>query len=243
MISSGKKLLFSTLLATSALFAQTELSNSQLKDLGELNIFKKSGITITKGIDADSVYILNIKAQNAVDTIYLTKDKKYLISGEVLATETGMPLSMPVDVSILKGKEAFTFGKGSDEYILFTDPECPYCRKFESYFPQIEDKVKIRVFYYPLDFHKNAYDLSMFIMSQKTYEDKVKTMLNVTAKDEVYKNRKYDSKTEENLKKKLDENIELAFEMGVQGTPAMFDMQGNKIVWVDILKKYGIEVR
>lgn len=83
----------------------------------------------------------------------------------------------------------------------------------------------------------------MFIMSQKTYEDKVKTMLNVTAKDEVYKNRKYDSKTEENLKKKLDENIELAFEMGVQGTPAMFDMQGNKIVWVDILKKYGIEVR
>ncbi len=243
MFNNTKKLVIGSTLLASTLFAQSELSKSDIKKMEELNIFKKSGISITKGIDADSLYILNIKAQNAVDTIYLSKDKKYLISGDVLDVNNGMPLSMPVDVSILKGKEAFTFGTGSDEYILFTDPECPYCRKFESYFPQIEDKVKIRVFYYPLDFHKNAYDLSLYVMSQKTPQDKVNAMLNVTAKDDKFKNHKFKAGEKEKLTKKLDENIELALQMGVQGTPAMFDPKGNKIVWVNILKKYGIDVR
>jgi thiol:disulfide interchange protein DsbC len=233
MLKNTKKLIIASSLITS----------SQIKQMENLNIFKKSGISITKGLDADSVYILNIKAQNAVDTVYLTKDKKYLISGDVLDANNGMPLTMPVDVSILKGKEAFTFGTGSDEYILFTDPECPYCRKFESYFPQIEDKVKIRVFYYPLDFHKNAYDLSLFIMAQENAKDRLNAMLNVTAKDEEFKNHKFKSGQKEKLSKKLDENIELALQMGVQGTPAMFDLKGNKIVWVNILRKYGINVR
>jgi thiol:disulfide interchange protein DsbC len=243
MLKNTKKLIIASSLITSSLLAQTELSDSQIKQMENLNIFKKSGISITKGLDADSVYILNIKAQNAVDTVYLTKDKKYLISGDVLDANNGMPLTMPVDVSILKGKEAFTFGTGSDEYILFTDPECPYCRKFESYFPQIEDKVKIRVFYYPLDFHKNAYDLSLFIMAQENAKDRLNAMLNVTAKDEEFKNHKFKSGQKEKLSKKLDENIELALQMGVQGTPAMFDLKGNKIVWVNILRKYGINVR
>ncbi|GGD45872.1 hypothetical protein GCM10012288_20220 [Malaciobacter pacificus] len=243
MLKNTKKLIIASSLITSSLLAQTELSDSQIKQMENLNIFKKSGISITKGLDADSVYILNIKAQNAVDTVYLTKDKKYLISGDVLDVNNGMPLTMPVDVSILKGKEAFTFGTGSDEYILFTDPECPYCRKFESYFPQIEDKVKIRVFYYPLDFHKNAYDLSLFIMAQENAKDRLNAMLNVTAKDEEFKNHKFKPAQKEKLSKKLDENIELALQMGVQGTPAMFDLKGNKIVWVNILRKYGINVR
>ena len=243
MLKNTKKLIIASSLITSSLLAQTELSDSQIKQMENLNIFKKSGISITKGLDANSVYILNIKAQNAVDTVYLTKDKKYLISGDVLDANNGMPLTMPVDVSILKGKEAFTFGTGSDEYILFTDPECPYCRKFESYFPQIEDKVKIRVFYYPLDFHKNAYDLSLFIMAQENAKDRLNAMLNVTAKDEEFKNHKFKSGQKEKLSKKLDENIELALQMGVQGTPAMFDLKGNKIVWVNILRKYGINVR
>lgn len=243
MFNNTKKLTMASSLIASSLFAQTELSNAQIKQMEELDILKRNNISITKAVDANSIYILNIQSKNAVDTIYLTKDKKYLISGDVLDVKTSAQLTMPVDVSILKGKEAFTFGTGSDEYILFTDPECPYCRKFESYFPQIEDKVKIRVFYYPLDFHKNAYDLSLFIMSQKNEKDRLNAILNVTAKDDVFKNHKFEAGEKEKLSKKLDENIQLALQMGVQATPSMFDLKGNKIVWVNILEKYGITVR
>ena len=205
---------------------------------------KRSEISLTKGLDAGSLFILNIKAKNnAIDTIYLTKDKKYLISGDVLDANNGMPLDMPVDMNLLKGKEAFTFGKGKDEYVLFTDPECPYCKNFESYFKQIEDKVKIRIFYYPLDFHKNAYDLSLFIMSQKTLEDKINTMITTSATDEKFINRKISDSKKQELEKKLNEQIELAYTLGVQGTPAMFDKDGNKVIWVKLLQDLGINVK
>lgn len=243
MIKKINKFVFASLLLSSSAFAQNELSNSQIKDLEKIDILQKSNITVTKAIDAGSLYILNIKAQNAMDTVYLTKDKKYLISGDVLSTSNGMPLDMPVDMNILKGKEAFTFGKGDTEYVLFTDPECPYCRKFESYFPQIEDKVKIKIFYYPLDFHKNAKDLSVYILSQKTTEDKIKAMLTTNANDPSFINRKISDKQKEELEKKIDEHLNLAFELGVKGTPALFDKDGNKVIWVKLLQDLGITVK
>ncbi len=98
---------------------------------------------------------------------FLTKDKNYLISGVVVDVKTGSQISAPVDLSNLKNKEALIYGNGKDEYVLFTDPECSYCKKFESYFPLLKDKVKIKIFFFPLDFHENAKDLSFYIMGQK----------------------------------------------------------------------------
>lgn len=238
------KILLSSLVLVSSTFASNELSTKQLQELEKLEILKRSQISVTKGIDADSLYILNIKAKNnMVDTIYLTKDKKYLISGDVLDVNNGNVLDMPIDMNILKLKEAFTFGNGKDEYVLFTDPECPYCKKFESYFKQIEDKVKIKVFFYPLDFHKNAYDLSLYIMSQKTTQEKIDTMLKLTLEDEGFKNSKIPDDLKTQLENKLNEQIKIAQSIGVQGTPAMFDKDGNKVVWVKLLQDLGITVK
>ncbi len=232
-----KKLILSSSIIATSLLASSELTQKQLKEFEELELLKNLNVKVEKGLDADSLYILDVKIRNSMDTIYITKDKKYLISGDVINTQSGKSLEMPLDMSILEGKETLNFGTGKDEYILFTDPECPYCKKFESYFPQIKDKVNIKVFYYPLSHHTKAYDISLNIMAQKTNADKIDAMLNKNYKSKINK------KDKKELQEKLDEQIQLANKLGVRGTPNVFDKEGNKVSWVNILSKYGIELK
>jgi len=226
--------------------AATPLSKEKIKELQSLTLFKNAQITIDRGFDAQDVYLLNISVRDQAHKIYLTKNKKFLIQGEMVDTTTGMPLTipdMPVDIKPIIGKEAMVFGKGSDEYVLFTDPECPYCKKFESYFKQIEDKVKIRVFFYPLPYHKNAKDLSLYIMSKKGYENQTKAMLETTKDTKEFKNRKFKDDELKMLNEKLEEQMAIATKLRVSGTPSVFTINGEKVSWVKILQKHGIEVK
>ncbi|CAI8213618.1 MAG: putative thiol:disulfide interchange protein DsbC [Arcobacter lacus] len=243
------KILSKSLLTVSAMTlmlnaSSTLISQDKIEEIKELELFKRANIDIVNGHDLDSLYYLNIKVQGNPNTVYLTKDKKYLVSGEVINTTSGKKLTAPVDLSILEeGKEALTFGKGSQELVLFTDPECPYCKKFESYFKQIEDKVKIKIFFFPLDFHKNARDLSAYVMSKDTNEDKVKAMLNTTKDSENFKNRNIPAEKLNELYSSIDEQIKLGVQLGVQGTPALFDKDGNSVSWTELLASHGIQVK
>lgn len=242
MIQTAKKLLLA-LAVTTSLNAATELSKNEIKQIEELELFKRAQISVVKAYDMGNLYALNIKVQGNSDEVFLTKDKKSLITGEVINTQTGAKVSAPADVSNLEGKEAFTYGSGKDEYYLFTDPECPYCKKFESYFPQIEKNVKIKVFYYPLDFHKNAKDMSIYIMSKKTKAEKIDAMMNLDLQSDAYKNRKYSKEELAKLEAKLAEQMSIAQNLGVQGTPAVFDKEGNKVSWPNMLQGYGVNLQ
>lgn len=240
MIQMAKKLLLALLIGTS-LNAATQLSQSEIKQIEELELFKRVPITVNKAYDLKDFYLLKVIIQGSPDEVYLTKDKRHLIAGDVIDTKTGTKVEAPADVSGLIGKEILTYGSGEDEYFLFTDPECPYCKKFESYFPQIEKNVKIRVFYYPLDFHVNAKDMSIYVMSKKTNAEKIDAMLNVTIDDEGYKNRKYSKEQLAELEASLEAQIAIAQELDVRGTPAVFDKKGNKVSWPNMLTKYNVK--
>ncbi|MGB5792481.1 thioredoxin fold domain-containing protein [Poseidonibacter sp.] len=242
MFKMAKKILLALALITS-LNANEELSKNEIKQIEQLELFQRANIKVSKAYDVGSLYLLDIVVQGNNDQVFLTKDKKNLIPGDVINTATGEKVAIPADVASIRGKEAFVFGSGTDEYFLFTDPECPYCKKFEAYFPQIEKNVKIRVFFYPLSFHKNAKDLSIYVMSKKTKAEKIKTMLSVDVNNESYKNRKYAKGEYEKLEKELAEQMDVASNLKVQGTPAVFDKDGKKVVWVNLLAKYGIQVK
>ncbi len=237
------KTIFVALALVSFANAATKISDKEIKEMESLKLFQGAQVKIKQGYDAGSLYMLNVTVRGKSDQVFLSKDKKYLIAGDVISTENGRPLEVPVDLAPTLGKEAFTFGKGKDEYVLFTDPECPYCKQFESYFHQIEDKVKIRVFFYPLDFHKDAKDISVFIMSQKSYEDKVKAMTTTTASSKEFINRKIDKAELEKLEKHLAEQMVVAGRLGVRGTPSVFDKNGNKVSWAEMLQSYGVVVK
>lgn len=242
MFKIVNKALLTLSVLTLGLNAQA-LNQDKIDEFKELELFKRANIDIVNGHDLGSLYYLNINVQGNPNVIYLTKDSKYLISGDVINTENGKKLTAPVDLSNTIGKEALVYGTGPKEFVLFTDPECPYCKKFESYFTQIEDKVKIKVFFYPLDFHKNAKDLSAYIMSKDTNEAKIEAMLNTTKDSQDYLNRDISSDKLNELYSLIDEQTKLGLELGVQGTPALFDKDGNAVSWIELLANFGIEVK
>lgn len=236
------KSIFIALVLVSFANAATKISDKEIKEIEALSLFQGAQVQVTQGYDAGSVYVLNVLVRGNADRIFLTKDKKYLISGDVISTTDGKPLDVPVDLSATVGKEAFTFGKGKDEYILFTNPMCKYCKKFESYFSEIEDKVKIKVFFFPFSENDDAKNLSLFIMSQKSYEDKVKVMTSVTPSSPEFVNRKIDEKELAKLTTHLEAQIEVASKLGIRGTPSVFDTKGNKVSWAEMLHNYGVTV-
>lgn len=244
MFDFTKKVIISSVILSSCLnAAMKEVSKNEIAQMEQLELFKKAQIKITKAFDAGSIYILNINIQGNPDEIYLTKDKKLILSGDVINVNNGMKISAPVDLTGIIGKEAFVYGNGKEEYVLFTDPECPYCKKFESYLPQIKDKVKIRVFYYPLESHENAKDLSLYVMNKKTTNEKIDAMFDASENLDKVKNTKYTKDELQKLEKHLNEQIEIGMNLGVQGTPTIFDKEGNSVVWVSLLEKFGIQVK
>lgn len=237
------KALFMVLILSSSLAAMKpkEVNSSELKEIKSLNILHKANLKVSNAYDMGSVFVLDASFQGKPQELFLTKDKKVLIAGNVMDANTGEGISLPLDVSITKGKEAFTFGSGDDEYILFTDLECPYCKKFEAFFPQLEKHVKIRVFLYPLSFHENARDLSIYVMSQKTLPKMIETFLTVDSDSKAFINRKIDKKEEAKLQIRLQDQMQIAQKLNVAGTPTLIDKNGKKIVWVKLLEKYNIE--
>ena len=244
MFDFTRKVIVSSLLLAGSLSADyKEVSKVEIAQMEQLELFKKAQITITKAYDAGSLYILNISVQGNPDEIYLTKDKKLVLAGDVIDASSGMKVSSPADVAAIRGKEAFVYGTGTEEYFLFTDPECKYCKMLESYLPKIQDKVKIKIFYYPLDSHQNAKDLSLYIMDKKTTSEKIDAMFDAADNLDKVKNAKYTQVQLSKLEKQLEEQIQIGTKLNVQGTPTIFDKDGKNIVWVNLLEKFGIEVK
>lgn len=237
-----KSLVLTSILSLS-LFASSELSKKEIGEIEKIPILAGSGIQVLKAYKDGNFILIRANVQGNVQELVLTADKANLIAGKVYNTTTGEELAIPNDVSILKGKESVTYGTGKDIYYLFTDPECPYCKKFESYFPQIEKDVQIKVFFFPLSFHKNAVALTHSILSKKTNEQKAKTMLNISVNSDEFKNQNFTQAQKDAFNKQIDENMKLGDELGVRGTPALFDINGKSLSWVNVLQKYGVQVK
>lgn len=243
MFNITKKLSLALLLATSVYGLDLkELPNKDIQKFQNLPILKNANASILKAYDMGSLYIIKTSLGGKVQDIFLTKDTKHLIAGNVLDSNTGERVSLPTDISATLGKEAFTYGSGKDEYILFTDPECPYCKRFESYFPQIEKNVKIRIFFFPLNFHKNAKDISLYVMSQKTKEARESAFFNTTASSKEFKERNIPATELKKLETKLQEQLAIARDLGVRGTPTIYNKDGYKVQWPDLLRKYGVQL-
>mgnify|MGYP001770768161 FL=1 len=235
-------LVFSFLSVLNA-YEPKEVTKEEIKQINNLNLLQKADIKVSKAFDMGSIYILDSIIQGKPQELFLTKDKKVLIAGNVMDVNSGDAITLPVDLSNTIGKEALTYGSGKDEYILFTDPECPYCKKLESFFPKLEKHVKIRVFFFPLSFHNNARDLSIYFMSKNTNEEKIKAMLNTNADSKEFKNRKISKDQLAKLEKSLEEQMIIAQKLNIRGTPTLFNKDGKKIVWVELLKKYNIDLQ
>ena len=101
-------------------------------------------------------------------------DLSLLISGNVIDLTTNKSLVADIkarnprriDLAKLNLADAIHFGHGSKRLIVFSDPDCPYCRSLQPEIDKLHD-VEVFVFPFPLaGLHPGARDVAAAIWCQ-----------------------------------------------------------------------------
>jgi thiol:disulfide interchange protein DsbC len=145
---------------------------------------KVKGMQVVKNLFGDQVKVLEAKDLGNLyevvasvpgrdkQIVYVTKDGTYLITGGNLINKEKVNLTKDrydevnkVDVSKLPIKDAITITKGSGakKLYMFTDVDCPYCKKAWAWLKTQTDYT-MYVFLFPLDMHPNAAEKSIKIL-------------------------------------------------------------------------------
>lgn len=121
---------------------------------------------------------------------------------------------LPLDLAFKKVK-----GNGSRKIAVFSDPDCPYCKRLEQSLAAI-DNVTIYTFLYPLEqLHPNAPEISRSIWCSS---DKAKAW-------DDYMLRKTAPKAAGSCKNPVDKIVRYGQEKQIKGTPTLFFADGSRV--------------
>lgn len=159
---------------------------------------------------------------------YATSDGRYLILGNVIDLQTKRNLTaarnaklsevkwsaLPLEMAIKEVR-----GNGSRKVAIFSDADCPYCRKLE---PELEKltNVTIYTFLYPVEgLHPDAVPTSKRIWCEA---DRLKAWKAYMLKAEM-------PKSKGDCPNPVDETIELGNKLKVSGTPTIIFENGQRV--------------
>lgn len=204
------------------------------KDATEL--LKKTGTTVTsvKQSPARGLFELLVEKDGQKGIILMDYGKKHLIQGMVVDIEKLEPVSAhlqnspqqkqqtSLDVTSLPAAHAVIMGnpKGSKKLYVFTDPDCPYCRKGHvelQKLAKIAPDVAIHVMLFPLPMHPGAYDKSRTVLETMDHG----------LLDKAFEGKELPKPKSESSKKAIDEIIKFANTNGISGTPTMVMPDGK----------------
>lgn len=185
------------------------------------------GLEVFSVKETEAKGLYEVQSNNG-DTIYTTQDGQYLLTGDLLKiTSTGIANvskeARAVDrheIMESYGDEGVISYKASDEKVVidvFTDIDCPYCRKLHDEVPQLND-YGITVNYYAYPRSGPGQPSFVKYVSVWCAEDKESAMDAAKAGDAVA------AATCENP---VLEQFELGQRVGVTGTPAIVLEDGN----------------
>jgi thiol:disulfide interchange protein DsbC len=168
------------------------------------------------------------------EVIYTDADLNYLIVGSIIETKTKTNLTdarqreiedkklkalafpfdqLPFDLAIKKVK-----GDGSRKVAVFSDPDCPFCRRLEKDLEKVTD-VTIYIFLFPIEqLHPKAPEMSRAIWCSP---DRVKAWDEYMLKGIAPKSAKCDNP--------VDKLVAYGQSKKINGTPTIFFADGKRI--------------
>jgi thiol:disulfide interchange protein DsbC len=162
------------------------------------------------------------------DVIYATADGKYLFVGNVVDTATKRNLTAARMAKLQEVKwDSLPFsqaikivkGDGSRRLAVFSDPDCPYCKRFENELTKV-DNVTIYTFLTPIaSLHPGAINVAKQIWCEK---DRVTAWHDYMLKAEK-------PKATASCNNPVDENIALSNQLKVSGTPTLIFENGQRV--------------
>lgn len=233
---------FSVLFALPA-FAMSKECGTDCKSCHSLSmkeateLLKATGASVLSIKDSPSrgLFELLVQKESQKALIFIDYGKKHLIQGvmvnlEKLESVSSHKLEPPqqkqptaLDVNSIPVKNAIIMGnpKGSKKLYVFTDPDCPYCKKGHAELKKlakIAPDVAIHIMLFPLPMHPGAFDKSRTILETMSHD----------LLDKAFEgNEALPKPTKESSKKAIDENIKFANANGISGTPTMVMPNGK----------------
>jgi len=231
---------------TSGINAQERnLSKKELIDLKKsVKALNKPRLEVKEGIDRGNVYFLKLETKTKRGSRLMNAfvDKK---SGDIYFgkgyDKDGKLISFPKDKKVIKDGISFTYGDGKKDLYLVTDPECPYCVKFEKASKGKLKDYKVHVILYPLPYHKKAPAMVEWIMQGKNDAQKRERLEQIMVENskiyqKLIKDPKVPFNTSGKIKIMVEKSKKAMNELGVRGTPATFDEEFNPISWGTLIK-------
>lgn len=233
-----KKIIIALSLVASAIFANEQ---ELIAELSSLNIVQESQMNVLKVKDEGDLYMIKGEPmwvppgqQKKSITFYLTKDKKVLLTGNAIYTDTKERVAFPLDKSIIEGKEAFSYGTGSKVLYAFTDPQCPYCKKFEQKIAKLGDKYTFKIYLYPLPMHAEAIPMCKWVLAAKDPKVMGERLIALANDSAEYKNLVLTPELDQKLTQVLNAQISVAHEAEINSTPTVLDSNMNKVNWSEL---------
>ena len=165
---------------------------------------------------------------NGTDIFYSDAEGNFLIQGSIIDTRQRRNLTeeridklTAINVDELPLKDAFTIvrGSGKRKLIVFEDPNCGYCKRFERDLQKV-DNVTVHMFLYPI-LGPDSSEKSKAIWCAK---DRSKAWFDLMLRGESpILTGNCDTSV-------LQRNLELGKSLGVTGTPTTFFASGQRIV-------------
>ena len=157
--------------------------------------------------------------------IYLDENAQYMLVGSMVRlkdqknlTKDLMLQQNSVDWKQLPFKDAIKTvkGTGKRQLVVFSDPNCPYCKKLEAELDKLND-VTIYTLIYPLKSQSIAVSKQVWCDPNQAYAWKNLLQKNVQPKEKTCTN-------------PIDRNLELGKKLGIEGTPTLIFGNGLKMV-------------
>ncbi len=160
--------------------------------------------------------------------VYVDAQAKYVFAGDIIDLKTRSSLTqarlsqlnaVKWDVFPLQNALKTVKGKGQRKLVLFSDVDCPYCRKFEAELAKV-DNLTVYTFLYPIEgLHPKAVQTSKQIWCAP---DRNKAWDDYISRGTVPNN---DGK----CANPVDATIELGNKLKVGGTPTLFFANGVRV--------------
>jgi len=185
-----------------------------------VNVLPNSRIDEVKASPIPGLY----EVRSGRNIFYSDADGRHFIMGQLLDTVARKNLTqarmeqlnrmdwniLPLDKAVVSGDKDAKL-----KLAIFTDPECPFCRKFEKELAKLKG-VTVYSFLYPLSFHKHARRWSTAIWCSK---DRHKMLIDI-----MVNNADPEAGTCETP---IDEINALAKKLDIHGTPTLISGDGR----------------
>ena len=171
-------------------------------------------------------YVVNV-ANNQI--LYVSKDFKFVLAGEVIALNDGEITSLndiyenkfiKNIISSIKPNESIDFISSNERFKLkiFTDVSCSYCRLLHSEIDQyLSNGITINYLAFPRDG-----------LDSEVYKDMVSVWCSLDPKDSLNKLKKGENIESKNCKNPVEEHFRKGSLIGITGTPTIILEDGKK---------------